>query len=55
MFAVMVECTDGKVFKIFETMEQAQNYANNVSCMGYAVTVFDYDMESKVYLEFYQI
>lgn len=43
-------------FKVFDTLEQAQDYATNVSCMlGLPCTIFDYDIESKTYIEFYEV
>ena len=55
MFAIMYNTEDGKVFKICKTLEEAQNRAAGLSCSGYEVTVFDYDIESETYLEFYTI
>lgn len=55
MFGIMYETSDGKVFKICETLEEAQNQGNNIACMGYEVTVFDYDKETKTYFEFYKV
>lgn len=55
MFGVLYETDDGKVFHICRTQEEAKNEADNLACMGYAVTVFDYDIDSKTYLEFYSI
>lgn len=54
-FAVMVETTDGKVFTLYKDLTAAQNAAQNASCMGYAVTVFDYDEKTGEYLEFYRL
>jgi len=43
-------------FKIFDTLEEAKDYATNVSCMsGLPCTIFDYDKESKTYIEFYEV
>lgn len=54
-FAVMTESTDGKIFTLYKTLEEAQNAAQNAACMGYEVTVFDCDKETGEYLEFYKI
>ena len=54
-FAVMIETTDGKVFTLYKDLAAAQKAAQTASCMGYAVTVFDYDVETGEYLEFYKI
>lgn len=54
-FAVMVEDADGRIFTLYKTLEEAQNAANNAACMGYGVTVFDYDKETGEYLEFYTL
>lgn len=55
MFAVMTESAEGRIFTIYKTLEDARNAANNAACMGYGVTVFDYDEETDEYLEFYTI
>ena len=55
MFAVMYETEEGKVIKTFKELGEAQEMANNTACMGYAVTVFDYDVESETFLEFYSM
>ena len=55
MFAVMYETEEGKVIKTCKELGEAQALANNTACMGYAVTVFDYDVDSQTFLEFYSI
>lgn len=56
MFAIMYETTEnGKIFKICETLDEARNKAHNIACMGYSVTVFDYDVDTGTYIEFYTI
>ena len=55
MFGVLYEAENGKVFKVCETLESAQKLGADTACMGYEVTVFDYDKEAKTYLEFYKI
>lgn len=54
-FAVMVEDAEGRIFTLYRTQEEARNAANNAACMGYEVTVFDYDKTTGEYLEFYTI
>lgn len=54
-FAVMTESAEGRIFTLYKTLEEAQNAANNAACMGYSVTVFDYDKETGEFLEFYTI
>ena len=55
MFGVLYETDDGKVFHICRTQEEAKRQADNIACMGYVVTVFDYDIETATYLEFYKL
>lgn len=55
MFGYLYETEDGKTFKICKTQEQAMEEANNLACMGYEVTVFDYDIETGEYLKFFTI
>ena len=55
MFATMIQTENGKIFEIWEDLTKAQERANSASCAGYEVTVFDYDVESKQYIEFYSI
>ena len=55
-FGVMFETEDGKIFKTYKTLEEAQNAATNATCgMGWLSTIFDYDMQSNSYIEFYAI
>ena len=55
-FAVLFETEDGKVFKAYKTMEEARAAATNAACgMGWEATVFDYDMASDSYVEFFTI
>lgn len=54
-FATMIETADGKIFTLYKTLEEAHDAANNAACMGYAATVFDYDIETGIYLEFYSL
>ena len=54
-FAVMVNYEDGKEFKLYKTLEDAQDVANKFACEGYSVTVFDCDKETGTYMEFYTI
>ena len=55
MFAVMYETEEGKVIKTCKELDEAHELANNTACMGYAVTVFDYDADSQTFLEFYSM
>lgn len=56
MFAVMYKSQDdGMVFKICKSLDEAQERARNIACMGYEVTVFDYDAAAEEYVEFYKI
>lgn len=56
MFAIMYESQDdGKVFKIYKTLDEARERARNIACMGYEVTIFDYDAEAEEYVEFCKI
>lgn len=55
MFAIMYNTEDGKVFKIFQNLEDAQATANNIASAGINVTVFDYDMYAETFVEFYTI
>lgn len=56
MFGVLVDYgDDGRVFKVFSTREEADEKMNNCVCMGYTVTLFDYDKDSDEYLEFYSM
>lgn len=40
-------------FKIFQTMDEAREYDNIMSCMGFTTIVFDYDKDGDVFVEFY--
>ena len=55
MFAIMYETEEGKVFKIFHDMGEAQTVAINIACSGIEVTVFDYDKDCDTFVEFYTI
>lgn len=56
MYAVLIEDHDGKAFRIYETYDEALNAQNNLSCMGIGeVTVFEYDSESKQFIELYTV
>ena len=55
MFAVMYETKDGKVIKTYNDLNDAQIAANNIACSGTGVTVFDYDIDSESFVEFYTI
>ena len=56
MFGVGYEVNGEKFFKVCEDMTEAQNEANNISCMGICeVTVYDYDTETKTFMEFYTV
>lgn len=55
MFAVMYEMEDGKVFKVYNDLRDAQIAANNIARNGTVVTVFDYDLDSESFVEFYTI
>lgn len=54
-FAIMYEAEGEKTFKPCKTLEQAQKGAQAIACMGITVTVFDFDMETNTYHEFYTI
>lgn len=55
MFGVEYTTPEGKYFQLFRTLEEAQDRANRYACAGYPVTVFDYDLETDTYLEFYEV
>ena len=57
MFGVLVDWgnDDSRTFEIFQTQKEATEYAENTACMGFRVTVFDYDKESNQYIEFYSL
>ena len=56
MFAVMYETNDGKMLKIYDSLENAQYAAQNAVCgLGWTATVFDYDKENNAYIEFYTV
>lgn len=54
-FVVMTESADGRIFTLYKTLDEAQNAAGIAASMGYGVTVFDYDMETGEYIEFYTV
>ena len=54
-FAIMYDTNDGRIIKTFDELSEAQYAAQNVACMGFSVTIFDYDIEAKQYIEFYTI
>ena len=46
---------EGMYFKVFQTLEEAQCYAQTVICaFGYSATIFDYDQYDNTFLEFYE-
>ena len=58
MFGVLVhdDGVDGyDSFKVFGSLEKAKNYADNISAMGLKTTIFDYDVESEMYIEFFDV
>ena len=57
MFGVLVDWDgqESRTFEIFQTQDEAAEYAHNTACMGFHVTVFDYDKESNQYMEFYSL
>ena len=55
MFAIMYEGQDGKSFRIYDTIEEMMKDRNDLSIKGYQVTVFDFDSDSKTFIEFYTI
>ena len=55
MFGVLYRDEDGLNFKVFKEQIDASNFANNMACMATEVTVFDYEVDSQTYLEFYKI
>lgn len=42
-FAIMYDTNDGRIIKTFDELSEAQYAAQNVACMGFSVTIFDYD------------
>ena len=54
-FAVLYETEDGKMFKLFKDHIDARSFANNIACMGHEAKVFDYDMSTNEYTEFYTV
>ena len=54
-FAVLYETEDGKMFKLFKDHIDARSFANNIACMGHEAKVFDYDMSTNEYIEFYTV
>ena len=58
MFGVLVHdnADDGyDSFKIFGSLEKAKAYADNVAAMGLRTTIFDYDVEVEMYIEFFDV
>ena len=57
MFGLLIDYSnvDGRVFKIYDTLDEAKEAMNNIACMGYRVTLFDYDKDSGEYIEFYSL
>ena len=61
MFAVLVLDNNkgfynNNYFKIFKTLDEAQEYANHVvHDMGLKAKIFDYDVEDDVYYEFFDV
>ena len=58
MFGVLIidngeDCYD--TFKVFGSLEKAKAYADNVAAMGLKTKVFDYDVESEMYIEFFDV
>ena len=57
MFGVLVDWNseDSRTFEIFQTQDEAVEYAHDIACMGFRVTIFDYDKGSNQYIEFYSL
>ena len=57
MFAIMYGSAELKdrVFKVFQTYDEALHNAYTLAAKGYLVTVFDYDVIKEEYLEFFTI
>lgn len=59
MFGVLI-IDNGEIgcntFKIFKTLDEAQNYAHNAkSWYGLKTTIYDYDTDSDSYCEFFDV
>lgn len=59
MFGVLI-IDDGKdcynSFKVFDNLTKAQDYATNAVCgTGLKATIYDYDVESEMFIEFYDV
>lgn len=55
MFGVLYEVEGEKRFIALKTLDEAQAKAHTLSLEGRTVTVFDYDIESGEYMEFYTV
>lgn len=54
MFGIMYE-NDGKIFEVCATLIEAIDRSKELNKNGFVVTVFDYDKDSKQYIEFYTV
>ena len=55
MFAILYDLGDGREFKIYDKVEDAQSAAKNIASTGAEVTIFDYDITAERFMEFYTI
>lgn len=55
MFAVLFNKEDGKEFKIYPTHDEARAAAISASLNGTTSTIYDYDITTDKFIEFYQI
>lgn len=54
MYGVMYKDDDGAmVFKVCANLDEARYYANNIGCLGKAVTVFEFDRDGNCYSELF--
>lgn len=55
MFAVLTNNGENVEFKIYPTHEDARAAAISACREGTAATIYDYDMDSDKFIEFYQM
>ena len=53
MFAIMYKTNEEMNIRLCNTLDEVRAQAARLACMGCEVTVFDYDVETKTYFEFF--
>ena len=55
MFVYMYETELGRTWAFCKTLNEAQQHADNLACMGCSVAVFEYDTDTEECIELYTL